>query len=98
MRRVESSRSLYWTSDLGGCPYYQVGILVDVGELSTNKLPIAVLANMREFYEETLNNSPPEAAALKREYSEMLQTMMKSMKEIYQVTHLSHLYVSGRQC
>jgi hypothetical protein len=42
---------------------------------------------MREFYEETLNMSPQQAAALKREYSEMLQTMMKSMKEIYQVIY-----------
>ena len=49
---------------------------------------------MREFYEEA-TNSPPEAAGLKQEYSAMLQTMVNSTKEIYQVTHASLFYISG---
>ena len=49
--------------------------------------PIAILANMRENYEETHNDSAQRGLALRLEYSEMLKSMMRSMKEIYQVLH-----------
>ncbi|KAG0638706.1 Mus7/MMS22 family-domain-containing protein [Tuber brumale] len=46
-----------------------------------------ILANMRENYEETHNDSVQRALALKLDYSEMLKSMMRSMKEIYQVLY-----------
>ena len=67
---------------------------MSAGELSADELSIAVLANMRELYRGTLNN-PPEVVALKREYSGILQTMVKSMKEICHVIYLFILYVLG---
>ncbi|CUS07755.1 unnamed protein product [Tuber aestivum] len=50
-----------------------------------------ILANMRENYEETHDDSAQRALTLKLEYSEMLKSMMKSMKEIYQVL-CPHIY------
>lgn len=42
-----------------------------------------MLANMRESLEATVDDSAKKS--LKQEYSQMLQAMMKSMKENYQV-------------
>lgn len=44
---------------------------------------VAVLANMRESFEATVGDQAKKS--LKQEYVQMLQAMMKSMKENYQV-------------
>ncbi|KAI5846576.1 Mus7/MMS22 family-domain-containing protein [Morchella snyderi] len=43
-----------------------------------------VLANMRKSYEVTRDESPVKGDSIKQEYSRMLQSMMKSMKDNYQ--------------
>ncbi|KAG0131051.1 Mus7/MMS22 family-domain-containing protein [Tuber indicum] len=60
-----------------------------------------ILTNMRENYEETHNDSAQRALTLKLEYSEMLKSMMRSMKEIYQVlyphTHAHVILISKQE-
>jgi len=55
---------------------------------------------MRENYEETHNDSAQRGLALRLEYSEMLKSMMRSMKEIYQVLYPhtnTHIILTSKQ-